>query len=246
MRITDVQAAIATAVNRVSGIYQQEVAVRLQLIPNVDDLIYLRSDPGCADGDNSAPSCSPFSNGSELALNQSVTDEIIGDANYDIGHLLNTRGGGLAALRVVGVSGNKARGYTGLSRPTGDGFHVDLLAHELGHQYGGNHTFNGAKSNCTGNRSVAAYEPGSGSTIQAYAGICGEDDLQQRGNATRGDRQQRPVPPLDQLRRDHHAPRSHGLLGRRQRRHDDPVGTTRCRPSTPATTSPFQHRHPSS
>ena len=109
-----------------------------------------------------------------------VIGQIIGASNYDIGHLaLGQPGGGVANLAVVGGS-NKAGGCTGVPTPVGDFFAVDYVAHEMGHQFAGNHTFNGNQLNCSGgNRNGStSVEPGSGQSIMAYAGICLTDDLQ--------------------------------------------------------------------
>jgi hypothetical protein len=142
----------------VNAMFERDATLTMVLVPNTDLLIFLN------------PSTDPYtnSNGSTmLGENQTTCNTIIGSANYDIGHVFSTGGGGVASLNSPCTS-SKARGVTGQPNPVGDPFDIDYVAHEMGHQYGANHTQN---NNCN-RASHAAYEPGSASTIMGYAGIC--------------------------------------------------------------------------
>jgi len=155
-------AAMNTSMNRVNGVYEVDCGIRMVIIANNTSIIY------------TDPASDPYtnSNGSTmLGQNQSTCDNVIGTANYDIGHVFSTGGGGVAVLSSVCSSANKARGVTGSPSPVGDPFDIDYVAHEMGHQFGADHT---QYNNC--NRVAAsAMEPGSASTIMGYAGICPPD-----------------------------------------------------------------------
>jgi hypothetical protein len=180
----NVTPAKVTLINRVDQLYEEDMSIRLVLIAN-NDLLNLDTWAQAIgpNGPCGAAGCftqSQVTGCSSTSRARYVIGQIIGASNYDIGHLgLGQPGGGVAQLGVVGRS-NKAGGCTGIPTPVGDFYAVDYVAHEMGHQFSGNHPFNGNQLNCSGgNRNAStSTEPGSGSSVMAYAGICLTDDLQ--------------------------------------------------------------------
>jgi subtilisin-like proprotein convertase family protein len=173
------QAAIVTIVNRVNQIYERDLGVRLVLVANNMNLVFTSNPETPADYTNAGGA-------TDLARNQTNCDGIIGNANYDIGHVFGTGLGGIAGLGVVCNSSNKGRGLTGLNNPVGDPFAIDFVAHEYGHQFGGRHTYDSNEpGNCGPQHSgtVSDVEPGSGSTIMSYAGVCPPHNLQSNSDA---------------------------------------------------------------
>jgi len=152
-----VLSAMVITMARVNGVFEKDMSFRMNLVANNDLIIFVDSDS--FDNSNTANAL--------LNQSQTVIDATIGSANYDIGHTVSTGGGGVAQLNSPCGSG-KARGITGQGSPVGDPFDIDYVAHEMGHQWGGNHTQNNA---CNRNATTAV-EPGSASTIMGYAGIC--------------------------------------------------------------------------
>jgi hypothetical protein len=166
-------AAVVTMINRVNDVYQRDLAIKLELVADNDKLIFVDA------------ATDPYANDdTDIDINTKVIDDAIGNDSYDIGHVVGTGGGGVAGFGVVCDSASKGEGLTGSDQPTGDSFFIDFVAHEIGHQFKADHTFNGVADSCEGNRAPeSSFEPGSGTTIMGYAGICGEQDLQQNSDA---------------------------------------------------------------
>lgn len=151
-------AAIVTGVNRLTQVYEDELAIRLVLVANNNLIEFLD------------PTSDPFNNNgsSDLNIITSAINSAIGFDSYDIGHLgCTASNAGVAGLGVV-CGSSKGRGLTGGLNPVGDAYYIDYVAHEMGHQFSAPHSFNSNSCASAG----GSYEPGSGTTIMAYAGIC--------------------------------------------------------------------------
>lgn len=165
--VADALAAINQTMVRVNGIFEVDFSVRLLLIGNTDDVIYTNS------------GTDPYSTtGAYNGQLQNTLTNVIGEANYDIGHLFANlqNNGNAGCIGCVCVNGQKGSGWTSATNPTGDFFDVDYVAHEMGHQFGANHTWTHGGNEGTG----VQVEPGSGTTIMSYAGITGANtDVEQ-------------------------------------------------------------------
>ena len=167
--VADALAAVNATLTRVNEVFETDMAVRFELV-NAPQLIY------------TDPLTDPYSNsdvgadGTWSSELQSNLTSVITETAYDIGHLFGATGGGGSSgcIGCVCVDGSKGSGYTSPSNgiPETDTFDIDFVIHEIGHQMGANHTF-AFETEGTGVNS----EPGSGTTIMAYAGITGSNDV---------------------------------------------------------------------
>ncbi len=165
--------AMNNTMTRVNGIFEKDLALHLN-IQNYPAIIYTDA------------TTDPYTGNLNVQLQQTLTS-IVGNDNYDIGHVFNAAGnnGNAGCIGCVCIAPTtptataKGSGFTQSTSPIGDTFDVDFVAHEMGHQLGGNHTFSHALEGSSTN-----VEPGSGSTIMGYAGITGTNtDVQPNSDA---------------------------------------------------------------
>ena len=157
---TSALAAINTTLTRVNGVFETDFAIHMNLVNNMT-IIY--------DGTTEDP-YGATDTGYNSQLQTTLTN-VVGDANYDVGHLMaNVGNNGNAGCIGCVCSTGKGRGYTTSTTPVGDNFDIDYVAHEIGHQFGANHSFSNSNEGSGVNMEV-----GSGVTIMGYAGITDYD-----------------------------------------------------------------------
>ncbi|WP_348746970.1 zinc-dependent metalloprotease [Tenacibaculum sp. 190524A02b] len=168
--------AINTSLTRVNGIYERDFAIHLNLtFTRVFTNSRLNPDPFSFNDDpNTVRSLRELTS---IFENARVNGARI---QYDFGHLFGAGDdSGFAPGEVcnganVNNIDHKSKAFTLGVNPEGDVFDVDFLAHEIGHQFGANHTWTSRRNERTG----VQMEPGSGSTIMGYAGLEGARNVQ--------------------------------------------------------------------
>lgn len=161
--VAGAMAMINTTVNRLNGVFERDLAVRMLLVENNEEVIFLNgSEDFYTNGDLEEM----------IDENPPVLNNRIGINNYDVGHVLGTNNSinGLAQLQsVCGNASEKGRGGSTSFNTAADAFIISVVGHEMGHQMGAQHSFN----SCQNVNQPTGYEPGGGTTIMSYAGICG-------------------------------------------------------------------------
>lgn len=165
-------AAIANIINQINDVYENDLGIELQVASNNNSIIF----PDAA--------TDPFNPGSNNLTGeaQSGISANMAASNYDLGqvfHYLGSAGAGqgVAGIGVVCNSTLKASGWSAYGLSGGFNSLFDIAIHEIAHQFSAEHTFHGTDSSCNQKSANYAYEPGSGTTIMAYSGICNTHNI---------------------------------------------------------------------
>lgn len=161
-----VLAAVNATLTRCNGCYEKDLSIHLNLIANTTSVFYYNA------------ATDPYSAAAQMnnwnSQLQTTLTSVIGEANYDIGHLFGKSGGGgnAGCIGCVCTNNQKGSGITSPADgiPQGDNFDIDYVVHEVGHQLGGTHTFSDNNEGSGTN-----VEVGGGITIMGYAGITSYD-----------------------------------------------------------------------
>jgi hypothetical protein len=190
-----------------NAIYERELSIRMVMV-NDEDALFTNIQDNYDDRvpvANSAVDSEEYHANRLLNEVRRVLKREIG-SHYHIGHLLTTNtSGGVAGLGAVCGSDErgdaetdaqavnpavlapivgpvKGKGYSIMDAPVGNQASLMLFAHEVGHQFGANHTFNGTLKDCASRNAPTddgshGYEVGSGNTIMSYNGLCAGDNI---------------------------------------------------------------------
>lgn len=163
--VADALAAINATVTRINQVFESDLAITLELIANTDTVIF-------ADA-----ATDPYTGNFSAQLQSTLTDDI-GAANYDIGHLFHRdqANGNAGFVGAVCIDNRKGSAFASHPDPVGDFFDLDYVAHEMGHQFGANHTWSFEAEGTS-----VQVEPGSGTTIMGYAGIAAVNNVALHG-----------------------------------------------------------------
>lgn len=159
-------AGINATLTRINMVFERDLAITLELIPNNDAIIYTDADTD------------PYGSNLNSEVQSTITS-VIGAANYDVGHLFHVANdnGNAGSIGSVCKDASKGSAFSAAQEPSGDAFDLDYAAHELGHQFGANHTWS-FETEGTG----VQMEPASGTTIMGYAGIVEGNNVAENGS----------------------------------------------------------------